>query len=421
MKRIYTIIAILILLLVGFVKLNYDSVYNYNISHNSIKCVYFKKNSKSFCRTNKIRYYNTDIKFNKDIILERKNKRLDLNKLDVDSLKYINRKVYERAIINTYFILNNEKRELAKIILKYQNSKCKSDKNILLENISKTPQVIKFVNASDRVWRVKNNSSVKLLKNRNIKYAAIYNGEIINYYSGNGCLAAREYRINGKPRRYQVFDKHNNWYTYNENGNLIEYRKNSEVYNSQNELLYVTKVKRDKPRFQNEISYSKKQRQIFLKKLNDSNSNLYKSITTVIDEHYDHGSESKMINALNKYFSNLKVSDPDLYESLKKIIMSGNFTLNFGKYRNRYIFAINSADSLNYEEITYSMVSTLNLFHGKCAEVNLKALAGNKLFEKYFYDIKIQVNDDVIVASVNPPCDACSQNVSLWGWKYPYK
>ena len=128
-----------------------------------------------------------------------------------------------------------------------------------------------------------------------------------------------------------------------------------------------------------------------------------------------------MINALNKYFSNLKVSDPDLYESLKKIIMSGNFTLNFGKYRNRYIFAINSADSLNYEEITYSMVSTLNLFHGKCAEVNLKALAGNKLFEKYFYDIKIQVNDDVIVASVNPPCDACSQNVSLWGWKYPYK
>ena len=52
---------------------------------------------------------------------------------------------------------------------------------------------------------------------------------------------------------------------------------------------------------------------------------------------------------------------------------------------------------------------------------NLQTLAGNKLFEKYFYDIKIQVNDDIIVASENPPCDACSQNVSLWGWKYPYK
>ena len=62
-----------------------------------------------------------------------------------------------------------------------------------------------------------------------------------------------------------------------------------------------------------------------------------------------------------------------------------------------------------------------NLQTNCCVAPNLQTLAGNKLFEKYFYDIKIQVNDDVIVASVNPPCDACSQNVSLWGWKYPYK
>ena len=127
-----------------------------------------------------------------------------------------------------------------------------------------------------------------------------------------------------------------------------------------------------------------------------------------------------MVEALNKYFEELKENDNSLFIQFKNSVRKRTFTLNFGKFDGIYYFSINGADVHGSNIVSASMADTMNIYHGKCAEPNLKAIVKNKLYGKYFYDIKFTKTGNKIKCKEHPPCKTCSKNTSLWGWAYPY-
>ena len=393
-----------------------------NVSENNAYCVVVYKNKKKYCKTDKFKFYNTIVNFEKKQEFELQGNDVDLKSMDIPSLKLFRKKITDKAIRDSFFILESNRRNLAKAIIKYQNSDNIDDKDLLLEDISKSADIISYVKKADSVKIVKSFPSYKILNDVTVKYVAAYNSEVYNYYSEDGKLIFRMYSPNNVIQRIQKFDDNGNFYTYDNKENLLGYSKGLEIYDGHNKLIYKLKSEdRAVPSFRKQLVNGDERRKIFLEDLNNPNSDKYLSVTPVIDKYYEKGSAKEMIEALNKYFTDLKISNPFLYSEYKNLIAGTNFTLNFAKYDGRYIFAINNSNLEGFDKIAASMAETANKFHSKCSEPNLKTLAPKGLVDIYFYDIKIYLKKGKITCKEHLPCSACSRNISLWGWKYPSK
>ena len=199
---------------------------------------------------------------------------------------------------------------------------------------------------------------------------------------------------------------------------MIEYSDKLKVYNSNGKLIFIAGDVSEKFSGDHKYMFTDFVRTKFIKELNNKDSELYKSITTVIDEHYDKGSYDEMTLALNEYFSKIKISQPDIYKNF--LDATGNvMTINFAKTGDGYIFSANQIYVKGIEKLIHSMANSINVYRGRCAETSLKALSENKISDKYFYDIKLQLKNEEIKSKEHRPCNTCARNISLWGWKYP--
>lgn len=419
------------------------------IKYDKIVCDTYFSDNKMYCKTDKIKFDNTVIKFPGKISILVLRGNIDLENLDTDLLKYFQNVIKKKEIKNSHFIFDKNKRELANLIIENFNSEKNDNKKRILQSITKTAVVNNYIKNADVVKKVDYNMQLKTLGDTKINYVAIYNSEIFNYYSDEGALVLREYYPDGKLLRYQIFDKKGNFYTYDASDNLVEYNDDRNVYNREKKLLYVLHVEDEKiirySRFSNASSnkrkiyickngsgnyplnyyVSKKIRNIkmrsLLKKLNNTESAVYKELTPVIDKYYDKGSITLMVAGLNNYFNDLKKNDSKHYGEYQKLFGEEKFTLNFSKYDGKYVFAINNSDVHGVVKVASSMAGTMNRYNGRCSEPNLKATVGNNNIGRYFYDIKVQADNKNLSFGEHVPCEACSINTSLWGWKYPFK
>ena len=398
MKEMLKNKIVLILLFIIFceslyIVVSHANTYDYDTVS---QCVFVEKASGSYCKTKHIEYYNTNIYFKNDVLLsanDRKNV-LTLSSLKSEDLKLVREKVKHKALWNTIKIKNLNKILLAQSVIKYRYYHDTNDINILFNDIVQITNVIDYISSANIVKPVTNEEQslipTELIKTdyEKIKYAAYYDGNIINYYTNNGELILKLYGTEQRPYRYQVYDDKGEFYTYDANKKLVEYSKSLGVYDSKDNLIYkvsesdidipyiLKKQDRGSGRMKRMISSS---RVDLNDNLDNPNTDIYKSIVKVIDAHYG-ASYEEMLFALESYFNELKVNNPKIYREYKNMLAKRALTINFAK---------------------------------------IKAKIRNNYLNNYFYDIKINFYNGKIHCEEHPPCETCSRNVSVWAWKYP--
>ena len=401
-------------------------------------CDVTQKGRNFYCHTDNLDIYGTNVFFPKEVTIKIhwKKKKLHVENLSRKNLNIIKDTIYTKRIKELEQVQDKSKQELSKLILEkfYKKNGVTSDE--IAENIMQITLVNDYILRSKEVKILSENESgivptdIIKLKNKNVKYIVLYDYGTSNYYNDEGILVMRKYELNNKPYRYQTYDKHNNFYTYDSDLNLVEYSKRLKVYDLNGNLIYEADPT-DTTRMTKMVGYSKRSQEEKLripknyekveawKTLNNANSEEYKSIVAVIDEHYENGSAKEMVSALQEYFDNQQSKKSPVYKFYMSLLQYNDINMNFGKGNKKYMFSLSGSYYMDNNALIATMADLVNIFWGNCSETNLKNMTKDELAGRYFYDLKLKRQKSRIVVSEHFPCSTCIENISLWGWKYP--
>ena len=262
-------------MLLGSIKFVNSNYFYNHIKRDGVRCENFIKNYRVYCNADKITYYGTEINLGKVTTMDTIGENAKLESLDIDTLKKIQEEVVKKAYKNSNWIINKEKKELVREIISQKNTTNSNNKTQILENISKYVHIIPYIKKANKVLSDNTPPEMKVYDTKDIKFAAFYNNEIINYYTKDGRLVLREYRPDGETVRYQTLDSDGNFYTYDKDQKLVEYSKDNGVYNSKGELLYNSKQEANEvPMFKKHLFSGKNFNKKILRALNNPKSEM---------------------------------------------------------------------------------------------------------------------------------------------------
>ena len=435
MKRFSISIFTFIIFILAITYIAFFSKYD-TLKH----CEFLNMDEENACFTNRIYLHGINIYFKNAIYFPANDIKtvIYIKNIPIKDALHIRGNVRNKAILDTITLWDINKISLANDIIKKHSAKIyykEINEDVykkVLEDISYIIATNESIKKAEKVIKLSDNDinalPIQLLKYKNtkIKYAVFYKNNIVNYYDDHGNIVLRKNLYNGDTLRFQTIDSDNNFYTFDKNLKLIEYSKDNAVYNSDGEFIYYISTSKPyittilaQPEINNSGSGVEKKRNNLMTILNDKNSHLHISLSKAVDKSYSKGSTELIIKDLTEYLKTLKKQFPDEYSYFYIASDTKPISLDFIKTNDGYVFSVNGAHNPD-TDILSSLGETINVYNGRCAEIILKSEIKKEQVNNYIYDLKIEKdsNGELQIREVQP-CETCSKNISLWGWKYP--